>query len=103
VLDLSHVPMFMIEHAVIPFNLDGPKDNAPEEVPNLKLFTISPRKPFSEHCMLPIVVIIITTSNTAKFMHDKGGPSSCSPSLNAVPNFMFNRLTHVNHTIVLRV
>lgn len=68
--DLSHMPLFLVEHFIIMFNPDGPKGNAPQEVPNLTHFAIFPGEPFPNKCLLPVEAIVVAGSNPAEFMHE---------------------------------
>lgn len=45
-LDLRLVPLFMVEHFVITFDPNGPKRNAPKEVPNFNHFAVFLMDPF---------------------------------------------------------
>ena len=83
-LNLRHVPLFLVKHFVIPFNSNGPKSNAPKKVPNFHHFAIFFGNPFPKNCLLPLEDVIIANSYLAKFMHDVRGPSPSSPSLNVV-------------------
>jgi hypothetical protein len=85
ILDVRLVPLFMIEHFVIMLDPDGPKRNAPKEVPSFNLFAVFIGNPFSNQCLLSIEAIIIASSNPAKFMHNRHGPFPRPPYLNATP------------------
>ena len=80
----------MIEHMVIVFNPNGPKHDATQEVPNFDLLAEFLRDPFPKQGLLPIKTIIIASSNPIKSVHNKSGPSPCSPCLDAVPKCMLN-------------
>ena len=94
-LDLRLVPLFMIEHFVIMLNPNGPKRNAPKEVPSFNLFAVFFGNPFPNQCLLPIEAIIIASSNPTKFTHNRYSPSPWPPRFDAIPNFMFDRLACV--------
>jgi hypothetical protein len=83
--DLSHMPLFVIEHFIIALNPDGPKSNAPKEVPILTNFAVFSREPFPKKCLLPVEATIITGSNSTKFVHNESGPSPSLPCLNTIP------------------
>ena len=63
IFDLRLVPLFMIERFVITFDPNGPKHNAPKEVPNFNHFAIFVGNPFPKQCFLPVEAIIISSSN----------------------------------------
>ena len=85
----------MVEHFIVMFDPDGPQRNAPKEVVNLNTFAVLFGNPFSKKCLFPLEALIIANSYPTKFIHNESGPSPCSPSLNVVPKFMFNRLACV--------
>jgi hypothetical protein len=71
------MPLFMIKHFVIPFNLDHPKCDTSEEVPNLDfldklLGILSPRA--QRGFAFPIEVVKVARLNPTKLMHEGGGP-----------------------------
>jgi hypothetical protein len=41
VFDLGFVPLFVVEHFIVPFDPNGPEGNASKEVPNFNLFSYS--------------------------------------------------------------
>ena len=84
-LNLRFVPMCLIEHFVVLFDPNGPQGNAPKKVTNFNYFTIFLGDPFPEQSLLPVETIIVASSNPAKFMHNKCGPSPCLSGLNANP------------------
>lgn len=60
------MPLFMIKHFVIPFNLDHPKCDASEEVPSLyfldkPLGILYPKRP--KRVCFPIEVVIVAHPN----------------------------------------
>ena len=50
---------------------------------------------FIEQCLLPIKIVIITSSYPIELMHDKCGPSPSPPSLNVVLDLVFDWFTYV--------
>ena len=90
VFDLGLMPMFMVEHLIIAFNPNTLKSNSPWKVPDFKLFAVLFGNSYPKQRLFPIEAIIVANSSSTKFMHNEGSPSPCPPSLDAVPNFVFD-------------
>ena len=84
------MPLFMVEHPIIPFNSYHPKGDALEEVPNLGCLSKFLRKSFPKEGLFPIEVVIVAYLNPAKLVHEEGGPLPSMPCLNAIPKLVFN-------------
>ena len=74
VFNLWIVPLYLVEHFVILFDLDGPKCDASKKVPNLNFWAIFTWKPLSEQLLFPVKTIIVTGPNSTKFLHDERRP-----------------------------
>ena len=94
-LDLRLMPLFVIENLIITFDPDGPKHNTSKKVPNYDHLAVLFGNPLSKHDLFPIEAVIISGSNPTKFLHNECGPSPRPPSLDAIPEIMFDRLTGV--------
>lgn len=90
-LDLSFMPLFV----VVPFNPNGSKCNAPQKVPNFDHFTVFLRNSFSKQKLLPIKIVIVTSSSPTQFMHNTCGPFPCPSGLSAIPKSVFDRFASV--------
>ena len=87
--DLRLIPLFLVKHPIIAFNLDSPKINAMKEVPNLHLIGELLRNSHQEH-LFSIEPIINTswtphTSCMMKVVHYQ------TTGLNAIPKLVFNQ------------
>ena len=89
------MPLLLIEHLVVPFKPNGPKCNPPEKMPNFDQFADFVRDPLAKKRLFPIETIEVPGPNSAKFVHNEGGPPPSSPRLNAIPKLVFNRFTRI--------
>lgn len=90
-LNLGFMPLFVVEHFVIPFDPNGPKRNALKEVSIFfDYFAVFLRNNFPKQCLQSIEAIIVVSSNPMKFMHNKRGPYPHLSCLNAIPEFVFD-------------
>lgn len=46
--------------------------------------------PFVKEGLYPMRTNLVANHDPVKFMHDEGGPSSCPPHMDVVPNFMID-------------
>ena len=84
----------MIEHPIVPFNPNHPKNNASEEVPLNCLLSNFLRNSFFQKGLLPIKTIIVVCPNPAKLTHDEGDPPPSMPRLDAIPKLVFYQLAN---------
>ena len=94
-LHLGFMPLFLVEHLVIPLNPNGPNSSPPKEMPNFDHLTELKRDPFTKECLLPIEAIKMVGSHPTKLMHNVGSQSPSPTCLNAIPKLMFHRLASV--------
>lgn len=85
-LHFGLMPLFMVEHSIIPLNSNHPKCNVPKEMPNLDCLDKFIRNSLPEEGLLPIDTIIVACLNPTKLMHNEGGPPPSSLGLDAIPN-----------------
>jgi hypothetical protein len=63
-LHLGFMPLFLVEHLVIPLHPNGPKGSPTEEMPNFNHLAGFVRDPFTEKGLLPIEAIKVAGPNS---------------------------------------
>jgi hypothetical protein len=63
-LHLRLMPLFLVEHLVVPLHPNGPKGNPTKEMPNFNHLAEFIRDPFTEDGLLPIEAIKVTGPNS---------------------------------------
>jgi len=89
------MPLFLVEHLVIPLHPNGPKSSPTKEMPNFDHLAELIRGPFTKECLLPIEAIKVAGPHPTKLMHNVGSPPPSPTCLNAIPKLMFHRLASV--------